>query len=426
MKRRIAYTMAAWIAGAAFASAESPPLITVGPIDGTPVVSLPPAPPPPPPATSASPVSNITAPVVATDCGTDAGSGRWGRVYGSIDYLLFNFRDGPAPALIQHLPTPAFQANPPDANQAITIFGDGIRQHAFSGFRIFGGVAVNDTWAVEGSYSQFETKNKSFFIQSNGDPSIGRYYIDLTNNQRPITYLIYSQPDGATNGYININAPVKMYTFDVNARTAGNSVFADRFDWLVGFRYLDLRDGIFIEDFTEAPATGQSFRGQDNFAAKNQFYGAQIGGNSFANLGCGFTLDTTLKVAFGGVRQRVIIDGFTEERLNGVVTRRVPGDVLTQPTNIGEYSRGYFAVVPELLVKLGYQVGSRVNVSIGYNLIAVSNVVRAGSAIDAGINPNVNPFLAPSSNSTAARPGFAFNGTDFWAQGLTLGVGLNY
>lgn len=348
------------------------------------------------------------------------------KMYGSIDYLLFNFRDGPCPPVIQHVPTNRFQVNlDPDAAQ--TIYGDGIRHHAFSGLHLNAGAWFTDTFGVDGSFTGFETKSKNFFIESNGEPSIGRFYTDVTNSSRPLTYLVYSDPDGSQSGSVLVTSPVRFWHADVNARTNGYSVFADRTDWLVGFRYADLRDGIYVRDFTQRnDATRASLTGEDNFSATNQFYGGQVGFNSWYELGCGFTMDVTGKFAVGGLRRQAVIDGFTTERRNGVVVRTVPGDVLTQPTNIGSYSETHISIMPELMVKLGYQILPGVNVSVGYDIIAITGVTRAGSVIDYGVNPAVNPYLTASAQSDARRPEFNFGGTDFWAQGMTLGVTFTY
>ncbi|MFL5331280.1 MAG: BBP7 family outer membrane beta-barrel protein [Gemmataceae bacterium] len=347
------------------------------------------------------------------------------RFFGSIDYLLFTFRDGPAPPLIQHVPTDQF-TQPLDPNAPRTMFGDGIRHHAFNGFYLSGGAWVTECFGVDASYAQFETKDKKFFINSPGDPSIGRYFVDLTNSSSPYTYLVYSRPDGTETGWISVSSPIQFWHADTNVRGHGFSVFSDRVDWLVGFHYADLRDGIFIQDYTAFPSNGVSLAGDESFRARNQFYGGQVGANAWTGLGCGFSLDVTSKFAVGGIHQRASITGSTVQALNGVTTAVYAGDVLAQSTNIGDYERTKFGVLSELLVKLGYQVTNNICVTVGYDLVAISSVVRAGSIIDEGVNPNVNPTLSPSSASTAQRPAFGFNATDFWAQGLTLGLSVKY
>lgn len=423
MKRRIAFALSAWVVGTTSLVAQDNAPSVIG--NDQIVLS----------SGSTFETNAPTAAITGNGCSTtfaDATANyntRSGfRFFGSIDYLLFNFRDGPAPPIIQHVPTGQF---PPDGRQldpnaARTLYGDSIRQHAFNGFNVMIGSYVNDSWGWDASYTEFETKNKSFFITSPGDPSIGRYYFDLTNSSQPNTYLVYSNPNGTVDGFIDVQAPTRLWWADVNIRCHGTAVFADQVDWLFGFRYIDLREGLFITDFTQFNQVGTGFLAAERFYTTNQFYGPQIGVRSWTNLGCGFCLDAYFKFAMGGVRQTAQIYGSTTELNNGVPVNRVVGDVLAQPTNVGERDRGFFAVVPELAVKLGYQVTSSVSVNIGYNLIAVSNVIRPGSIIDHGVNPNVNPYLIAGSNNTTQRPGFSFGGTDFWAQGLTLGFALRY
>jgi hypothetical protein len=402
MHRRNAYLAVAWLATAALAIGQTPP-----------------------PDVTSAPTTSMC---------SDGCSGGSRGFYGSLEYLLFDFRDGPAPALIQHVPNNQVFLNPLPQNAAITMYGDGIRHHAFDGFRIEAGYWVNDTWAGEVSFFQFETKNKRFEIASDGDPSIGRYYKDLTNKSNPNTYLIFAEPvdpnnpqSTRTSGFINASSPLRLWGAEANVKTPGYAVFSERCDYLVGFRYIDLRDGIFISDGTTFhDGSGLSIFGEDRFYATNQFYGAQVGFNSEGVLGCGFTFGVTGKMAIGGVQQQIDINGVTTETVNGVVTKTFPGHVLTQPSNIGTYSRTRFAFVPELILKLGYQFGDHVNVSLGYDIFSITSVVRPGGVIDEGINPNNSPVLIPNGKLDAQRPSFNFHGTDFWAQGITLGIAVNY
>lgn len=412
MGGRIKVVAAAWFAGSALAFGQAPPADV-----------------------ATAPTSTAYANANA-NCGDSSGCGSTRGFYGSLDYLLFNFRDGPAPALIQTVPTPQVFSQPLPPGAALTMYGDGIRQHAFNGVRAEVGYWFNNNWAAEVNFFQFEAKNKQFFIASDGEPSIGRHYQDVSNSSNTNTYLIFAQPadpnvanSTRTSGFIDASSPMQLWGVELNAKTPGYAVFSERCDYLVGFRYLDLRDGIFISDATTfydnlgMPTT--TIFGTDRFYATNQFYGVQVGFNSLAELGGGFTFDMTGKLAMGGVQQKVAISGVTIRDDAGVITTTV-GHVLTQPSNLGEYSRTRFAFVPELLLKLGYQFGGHFNVSIGYDIMAITSVVRPGAAMDEGVNPNLSPILIPNGNNTDRRPNFNFNGTDFWAQGLTLGFAVNY
>jgi hypothetical protein len=59
---------------------------------------------------------------------------------------------------------------------------------------------------------------------------------------------------------------------------------------------------------------------------------------------------------------------------------------------------------------------------VGYNLIYWTNVARAGNMIDT----QVNPAQLPPSTTSAGPPYRQYTTTDFWAQGITLGLELKY
>lgn len=95
------------------------------------------------------------------------------------------------------------------------------------------------------------------------------------------------------------------------------------------------------------------------------------------------------------------------------------GGLYSQPTNLGSHRRGEFAVVPEIGVKLGYQLTDHVALTFGYSFVDLSNVLRPGDQIDRSIN-----FVPPATGTT--HPAFAFHGSDYWAQGINFGVAFRY
>jgi hypothetical protein len=54
---------------------------------------------------------------------------------------------------------------------------------------------------------------------------------------------------------------------------------------------------------------------------------------------------------------------------------------------------------------------------------AQQGVVRPGGAIDTVVNPNLIPPGAPGG---PARPAVQFSSTDFWSQGVSIGLAYNY
>jgi hypothetical protein len=65
----------------------------------------------------------------------------------------------------------------------------------------------------------------------------------------------------------------------------------------------------------------------------------------------------------------------------------------------------------------------------GYTLLYASDVVRAPQQISRAINPVAAPAITgnPSVPLTGpAQPSFKFNSSDFWAQGLNVGLAFRF
>jgi Putative beta barrel porin-7 (BBP7) len=136
-------------------------------------------------------------------------------------------------------------------------------------------------------------------------------------------------------------------------------------------------------------------------------------------------------VAVGNTQQTVDLTGGTSVQVGTAPSQGGQGGLLVlQGTNLGRYTRNEFSVVPEVGLTLGYQVTSWCRATVGYNFLYWTNVLRPGGTIDRGVNATYQPFspIAPGTSvggalaGDPARPAPIFNSTDFWAQGLTLGL----
>jgi hypothetical protein len=131
-------------------------------------------------------------------------------------------------------------------------------------------------------------------------------------------------------------------------------------------------------------------------------------------------VDLLGKIALGNTRSNVRIAGsslITED--NESVSYE--GGFLAQRTNIGSYSHDTFAVVPELGINVGYQINPCWRATLGYTFIYWSQVARAGDQIDRDLNPDLLP-PEQQAVTTHLRPEYNLSYTDFWAQGLTVGL----
>jgi hypothetical protein len=170
---------------------------------------------------------------------------------------------------------------------------------------------------------------------------------------------------------------------------------------------------------------GTTLQVNDRFAVSNRFYGGQLGFNGETRYGC-WSLGGKVGVAIGNTQQVVDITGGTITMTPGGGVSGGPGGLLAlQGTNLGHYTRNHFAVVPEVGLTLGYQFTPCLRGFVGYNFLYWSNVVRPGEQIDLNVNRSFQPGSAIP-RSGAAVPAFSFNSSDFYAQGLSLGLEFRY
>ncbi len=102
-----------------------------------------------------------------------------------------------------------------------------------------------------------------------------------------------------------------------------------------------------------------------------------------------------------------------------------PQGVFAQPSNSGTHASTVLAVVPEVEVKLGYQLTPAVRLTLGYDFIYDSSVVRPGRQINRNL-PKGQVFEQGGTSVSATSPFPLFNKTGFFAQGLSLGVAMRF
>jgi hypothetical protein len=205
-----------------------------------------------------------------------------------------------------------------------------------------------------------------------------------------------------------------------------------RLDFLAGFRYLDLGEDLSVTSqqfFSQQLAAG-AFSGNqllinDLFNTRDQFYGAQIGAVAKFFLEV-LDLTLTTKIGFGDNAEQVHTDGYQVRTMPGRAPVLSRGGLLVLPSNLGRFRQDEFSVVPEFDAMASYVICRHVTLTAGYQFIYWSRVVRPGDQIDRAIDVTQIPnFPAGGAVPTGvARPTIPFRQTDFWAQGLTVGVQL--
>jgi hypothetical protein len=182
---------------------------------------------------------------------------------------------------------------------------------------------------------------------------------------------------------------------------------------------MDLEESLFERELLTGLDPQANFDIFDRFETRNQFNGVDLGWRYRRTRGY-WSFDSLLRMAVGVTNQTVMINGGTTITEPGQASESFVGGLRAQRTNIGTYDQDQFTVIPELNLNLGYQLTDHFRAMVGYTFIYWSNVVRPGDQIDYDINPALlPPEQVPFTG--ALRPGFEFDTTDYWVQGVSVG-----
>jgi hypothetical protein len=368
-------------------------------------------------------------------CGNDCcyPGNRW---YVKGEYLLWSVRGAGTPPLLTTTSTAAAAGLPfnigslADPNVRL-VFGD----HELGGGARSGGRFQIGYWftddhlvGLEGSFFWLGDKNSSFTFSSNGagNPPLFRPIID--ENGAPNTEVV-SFP-GVLSGTFTVQNRTQFWGGDLNLRTNLICSPCGFLDATFGFRYLVLDESLSMSESLTGigPATGFTFLSTDNFMTRNRFYGGQLGLAGEIRRG-NWTFGVDAKLGIGATEETADVNGASAATTVGAGGARTfqtfNAGLLTQDSNIGHHSQNVFSVAPEFGVNIGYQVTPHCRAFVGYNFLYLSDVVRPGEQIDPFVNRNKNPLLVGAGAGNAGTPNVPtvrFNSSDFWAQGLVLGL----
>lgn len=322
------------------------------------------------------------------------------------------------------------------ASTRILFGGNEILDDGFDGGRLRFGVWLDrcHTWGVGAELFQIGRESESFVANSTGDPVLSRPFFNTQTGIEDAELIAF--PSVLT-GTVGVFADSELSGGGVQLRYLRScdegcskwlfcgcpEHFCSRTEALFGYRGLQLKENVQINENLVSTDTANpgSFDIFDRFETRNQFHGFDIGWMHRRTRGF-WTFDTTLRLAVGNTRQTVTINGETtvNDPSNTPSVQTLPGGLLTQTSNIGTFRQDEFTVVPEVNFNVGYQLTDHLRMMLGYTGIYWSNVVRPGDHISRDVNPNLLPPPADPFSGTL-RPAFAFNTTDYWAQGINFG-----
>ncbi|MDA8745876.1 BBP7 family outer membrane beta-barrel protein [Rubripirellula amarantea] len=358
----------------------------------------------------------------------------------SFEYLMW-WQDGMSlpPLVTTSVGTaiPATESGVLGQGHTRTLFGgNDVLTDSIDGGRLRFGVWLDKchTWGLGAEYFELGEESEGYSRTSNGSPLLSRPFFNTETGVEDAELVAFP---GILSGNVTARATSKLTGAGVHLRHlqccyegCGRGLFCgcdekycSRTETMYGYRFLELEESVTV---TEALVSSDnsnpgSFDILDRFETRNQFNGFDIGWMYKRTRGF-WTFDALLRMGIGNTRQTVRIDGSTT--IN--TTTQTPqvqtfeGGLLTQPTNIAVYEQDQFTVVPEFGLTAGYQLTDHLRATLGYTFIYWSNVVRPGDQISRDVNPN---WLPPRDATVegARRPGFEFDTTDYWVQGISFG-----
>jgi hypothetical protein len=375
---------------------------------------------------------------LAADVRPVAGPPGDGRVWAEADFLLWWMRGAALPPLVTTSPagTPISQAGVLGAPGTTILFGgSSVNDDLRAGGRIAVGYwfDCDRTCGVEADFFMLEGKAARFAASSGGDPILARPFTDASSGGQASQRIAFPgdttgsvQAFDGTTGLLGAGALLRE---NLCCKCWCEGGF--RLDVLFGYRYLQFSDRLGVtEDITNVNPNNPNFIPvganivlEDRFSTRNQMHALDFGLVGELRRGP-LSLTARGRIAVGYDHQDVDIFGTTTVTVPGAAPVVNSGGLLALGGNLGHHSRDEAGVVPELDVKLAYQITPRLTASVGYTFLYWSDVVRAGDQIDQTVNSTLlPPAVAPSG---PARPAFGFRNTDFWAQGLDLGLELRY
>ena len=301
-------------------------------------------------------------------------------------------------------------------------YGGNIDFEDRSGMRFGFGMALNESISVDADYFFLDGRKPGIFANSAGTPVIARPFFNVNTGKQDSSLTTYP-------GLISGTAGVESYSFlegaELNSRLDLWCSDCFRVRGLIGARWLNLREGLAITEFSTVtlpgPLLGLPIGDIDQFRTRNDFFGGQLGlETEFEYLHFAFNLFG--KCALGDVNQVARIQGASN--LFGLP---VPGGLFAVSSNMGTYTRDRFGVVPEGGLRIERSIGRHVSLFAAYSFLYMSDVVRPGSLVD----PNVNVNLVPTSTTfgagaTPARPAFRFQDNEFWVHMFQVGLTFHW
>ena len=290
-----------------------------------------------------------------------------------------------------------------------------------------------DSWGIEATYYGLgvDQNDGDFLASSSGSPILARPFFNTDLGGEDSELVAFQDLDPVLAGSVAIDMHSEMHSV---AASLKRNIFVQanrRCAFIGGYRYFRYREGLSIrENLTSTDTTdtliplGTTVDVFDQFGVTNDFHGGEVGLATQRIIGS-LCIEGLAKIAIGGLRKTARIEGgatvVTPPPESTTATSN--GGLLALPSNTGTYGDTEFAVLPELGVNLRLDLTERLSFSVGYTLLYLDNAWRVGGQIDRCVDPTqITNLEQAGTPAPGAHPAPQLAESDFWAQGLSLGV----
>ncbi len=220
---------------------------------------------------------------------------------------------------------------------------------------------------------------------------------------------------GLRTGNISVISSSSIIGNDVYTRILLCRDCINRWDFITGWNYTRVADEVALRTSTTIisdptlPA-GTVVTTLDRFRTTNNFNGGILGLQWQRN--CGYwTWQALGRMSIGNMHEVIQIDG--QSAVNGTVSSNPAGGIFTRGSNIGRHARNEFTAITEVGLNLGYRFAPCTTLNVGYTFMYFNDVLSPANNIDTGVG---------TGSSGITHPLVPFRHSDFWVQGINLGI----
>jgi Putative beta barrel porin-7 (BBP7) len=350
------------------------------------------------------------------------------RVSASAEYLLWWTKDGPAAPPLLSTGTLG------DPDFSVALGGRDYDAGAQPGGRFSLAYRLDGDWSLEGIGFVLPTTSVTRTVSSSGAPGSVRLVIPVFRIEQGQEGRLTIASPNEFHGAARESLTSGLHGAELNVARRLAAAGSWRVDALGGIRYLRLHETLGLAAHSVALDVPDVFNVADGFGTTNRFYGAQAGvKGEYAR--ARWFVEGSAKVAVGVMRESLDVAGTLVTNDFGALgdPQTFAGGVFAQSTNIGHHRRDRFAVVPEVGLKVGYRLTSWASLFAGYTFLYASAAARPGDQVDRRVNTTqALAFQPPQTPAPAvaldgpAHPAARLRDSEFWAQGLSVGVAFSY